>query len=384
MVVETKAQRLEREAAIRQHVQKQQRALTRINKFKAMSRSGNSEMGMSDNLDSAAVAEAEEIEAEDEACTLWVGNMPGELLQVSTLRISQYNLGGNEDQTYRPPSPRSIDKSGQTRRARRPGLDVDVENANYDYPVLHSMFGRYGVIENIEPRIKAGKNKSWALIRFTDAKAVQRAVNAALESPQLMRVPPKGGLSPGGHQIHVRNIGWDGRDGTKDGIGDSESERALREIFQPFGEFWHATVRHRIEKGKNTSWALVTMGTALAVDRVLAAPEVRTPAGTVLKVTKFDNKQAVDSSGGMKAIKTGALLIVKTCDTKGELERKQNNKQEGALANVWQSSRALVANNFGFNPAQSHKIQPGFSQVLQVAVDYAVAKNSPNVPASVC
>ena len=67
------------------------------------------------------------------------------------------------------------------------------------------------------------------------------------------------------HEIHVRGIGKDGWDGTDEGCGTYENEAALKKIFSPFGEFMHATIRHRIDtidiegspQRSNTSWALV-------------------------------------------------------------------------------------------------------------------------------
>ena len=61
--------------------------------------------------------------------------------------------------------------------------------------------------------------------------------------------------------LHVRGIG-----GPTQERGKFESVDALRELFQQYGEFIDATVRHRIDRktGENTSWALVTMGDAAA------------------------------------------------------------------------------------------------------------------------
>ena len=52
-------------------------------------------------------------------------------------------------------------------------------------------------------------------------------------------------------QIHVAGIGVDGWDGTPDGVGKFESENALRNIFQPFGHFVGAQVRHLIRASTN-------------------------------------------------------------------------------------------------------------------------------------
>ena len=76
------------------------------------------------------------------------------------------------------------------------------------------------------------------------------------------------------HVLHVRGIGVHGWDGTPEGRGTYENEGALRELFKRFGVFRSATIRHRVEDGENTSWALVTMGDEIAVERALSAPTV--------------------------------------------------------------------------------------------------------------
>ena len=53
-----------------------------------------------------------------------------------------------------------------------------------------------------------------------------------------------------------RGIGAEDWDGSEHGVGRYENEASLREIFAPFGMFLSAAIRHRIQDGKNTSWAL--------------------------------------------------------------------------------------------------------------------------------
>ena len=53
--------------------------------------------------------------------------------------------------------------------------------------------------------------------------------------------------------------GWDG---TEEGRGVYESDEALEEIFEVFGPYVRATIRHRVKNGQNPSWALVTMATS--------------------------------------------------------------------------------------------------------------------------
>ena len=98
--------------------------------------------------------------------------------------------------------------------------------------------------------------------------------------------------------IHVRNIGVHGWDGSADSEGTYESEDKLREIFSVFGPFVQATVRHRVVDGKNTSWALVTMGDADSVDRALASQPMA--GDTALQLSRFSAKIASTSTGAMK------------------------------------------------------------------------------------
>ena len=104
------------------------------------------------------------------------------------------------------------------------------------------------------------------------------------------------------NRLHVRGIGVHGWDGTEEGKGDYESEAALRKIFERFGYFQNAMVRHRVQDGKNTSWALVTMADEAAVERALAA-HAKQPvmAGRQeLVLTRFSKAQGESSTGGMK------------------------------------------------------------------------------------
>ena len=108
-------------------------------------------------------------------------------------------------------------------------------------------------------------------------------------------------------QIHVRGIGIDGWDGTEGGVGRYENEAALQEIFGAFGTFVQATIRHRIEDGQNTSWALVTMGDAESVDRALAAPSVMAGTGKLV-LNRYSKKQAAASTGAMVRVQHHAAV----------------------------------------------------------------------------
>ena len=166
MRVETTAQRLEREAAedrVRQKYEmgEQQKAEKQKNKTR-FSRARNRSNSMV------------EPDFFDERCTLWVGNIPSELLDGS--REVKQRRGVEQPDV-------AFDRSSLP--AERSSDNVE------QFSVLCEMFRRYGVITNISPRIKQGKNNSWAFITFTEVKAVEKVLSSALESPNLMRVPPK-------------------------------------------------------------------------------------------------------------------------------------------------------------------------------------------------
>jgi hypothetical protein len=116
-------------------------------------------------------------------------------------------------------------------------------------------------------------------------------------------------VDPELYHVHVRGIGVDGWDGTPDGVGTYENSAALREIFSRFGDFKQATIRHRVVGDQNTSWALVTMGDAAAVDKALAAHS-KSPilAGSnPLVLTRFNAEQAAQSKGAMSHVRVESL-----------------------------------------------------------------------------
>ena len=97
-----------------------------------------------------------------------------------------------------------------------------------------------------------------------------------------------------------------------------------------FGAFVQATIRHRIQDGKNTSWALVTMADTASVDKALvrsylaiscretcfsslscggrsgqAAPAVMA-GSSKLVLNRFSTKQAAASTGAMGKVQKEA------------------------------------------------------------------------------
>ncbi len=112
------------------------------------------------------------------------------------------------------------------------------------------------------------------------------------------------------HRIHVRNIGVDGWDGSEQGIGLYESEEAITKLFADFGQVLSVLVRHRIEAGENTSWAVVTMASAEEVEAALQAhASVGIMAGeTVLELNPFDVSQAHASTGAMANVRADLEL----------------------------------------------------------------------------
>ena len=153
----------------------------------------------------------------------------------------------------------------------------------------------------------------------------EQMAKTAPPSPTAAASPPSPTAATE-HQIHVRGIGVDGWDGTEEGTGSYENEEALEEIFSVFGSFVQATIRHRIADGKNTSWALVTMGDAESVDRALSEPSVM--AGTnKLVLNRFSAKQAAASTGAMKQVRMSAKDKIRQ---RSELKLKQKRALDKA------------------------------------------------------
>ena len=120
------------------------------------------------------------------------------------------------------------------------------------------------------------------------------------------------GMLAEGLTLHVRGIG-----GPTAEPGVYESAQALRAIFEEFGSFSDAMVRHRVDEttGRNTSWALVTMGDVESAQRALEVSEaggVLRPDGVALRVTAYSPKTAAESKGAMGRTRTA----VETMDSR--------------------------------------------------------------------
>lgn len=112
-----------------------------------------------------------------------------------------------------------------------------------------------------------------------------------------------------GLTLHVRGIG-----GSTPDPGVYEDVQALRMIFEAYGTFRDAVIRHRVdeETGKNTSWALVTMCDVESAQRVLEAAAiggVLRPDGVKLQVNPFSSAAAKSSTGAMRRT-TDAVQIL--------------------------------------------------------------------------
>ena len=177
---------------------------------------------------------------------------------------------------------------------------------------VDSMFELYdrdrnGTLDRLELRelmseLNGGTSVADGAIEFVIARVKEAKEEAGEARARALE-------APGEYQIHVRGIGVDGWDGTPDGIGRYETGGALREIFSEFGNYQNSMIRHRIENGVNSSWALVRMGDAASVDEVLEAHAV-TPmcAGSnPLVLTRYSNEQAAESTGEMARMKVEAL-----------------------------------------------------------------------------
>lgn len=99
-----------------------------------------------------------------------------------------------------------------------------------------------------------------------------------------------------GRILHVRGVGQGRQDPSR--MGPYENDNALRAAFSEFGPVQSVKIRHRQEDGKNTSWALITMGDASSAAAVLSEPQV-TIGEYPLNVTPFSKGVADRSTGAM-------------------------------------------------------------------------------------
>ena len=159
------------------------------------------------------------------------------------------------------------------------------------------------------------------------------------------------------NRLHVRGIGVHGWDGTEEGKGDYESEAALRKIFERFGYFQNAMVRHRVQDGKNTSWALVTMADEAAVERALAA-HAKQPvmAGRQeLVLTRFSKAQGESSTGGMKQqvrVVLPSVLFSATSQHRVSMQMADAERKALALEHVKQKLRSIAYVLKGQSPVE--------------------------------
>ena len=159
------------------------------------------------------------------------------------------------------------------------------------------------------------------------------------------------------NRLHVRGIGVHGWDGTEEGKGDYESEAALRKIFERFGYFQNAMVRHRVQDGKNTSWALVTMADEAAVERALAA-HAKQPvmAGRQeLVLTRFSKAQGESSTGGMKQqvrVALPSVLFSATSQLRVSMQMADAERKALALEHVKQKLRSIAYVLKGQSPVE--------------------------------
>lgn len=141
-----------------------------------------------------------------------------------------------------------------------------------------------------------------------------------------------------------------------------EDYPALRRMFDRYGQI--VQIIPRIIRGANNSWCFITF---TAPEAVQYAIRVATESPQLMRTPAPDD--------------TGALLKVMATDTAVELERdKQQRAEQGALATVWQGALDAGSSglsNIGFGGEREGEVQSGYSQLLQVACDYAQDSHSP-------
>lgn len=149
----------------------------------------------------------------------------------------------------------------------------------------------------------------WEAERVKMQKTIE-AQKRALEELNSRKVEEVEAIEIHRNELHVRGIGCDGWDGTDEGVGEFESEGALRRIFLPFGKLQQAAIRHRVADGKNTSWARCTMESEEVVEKILEAHAVSPiMAGEhPLTLSRVDPKVKLQSTGAMTRKMAESLL----------------------------------------------------------------------------
>eukprot|EP01047_Picozoa_sp_COSAG01_P031917 COSAG01_NODE_2286_length_7990_cov_5.551895_6_plen_528_part_00 len=100
----------------------------------------------------------------------------------------------------------------------------------------------------------------------------------------------------------VRGIGVDGWDGTATGRGTYENERAIIGIFNRFGHVMRVDIKHQVETTGNLSCALVTMGRAASVLKIVRAAESEgiMAGSTRLEVSRFEPDEHTTNTDSMR------------------------------------------------------------------------------------
>ena len=181
-------------------------------------------------------------------------------------------------------------------------------------------------------------------------------------------------------------------DGSEEGRGEYEDLDKLMDLFNAFGQCHHVVIRHRIEidpphdrddenfvRRRNSSWAIVTMADRASAERVRDA---KVMAGDhQLKIAPFDNKRAVNSTGGMQVVRLKTAIDAKPpghyvlkCDTHGvtykirkcNLPKLHSKKALKALMTIWDRFPTLCVSNLP-TTVKNDDLQNAFSKFGQIS-----------------
>jgi CBS domain-containing protein len=155
-------------------------------------------------------------------------------------------------------------------------------------------FMTYRLAENIKRYKAESLIRGW-VCRWRKRRELRMQLQAI--EAQAQTTGSVGGM----YGLHVRRVGEEGWDGTLDGRGTYEEPAKLESLFSQYGRVAKVSkVRHRIQDGKNTSWAIVMMETAEGMN---AAIEGTIMVGeTKLQVAPFSPKVALASTGAASSI----------------------------------------------------------------------------------
>lgn len=171
--------------------------------------------------------------------------------------------------------------------------------------------------------------------------------------------------------LHVRGIG-----GPTEEPGPYENFEALKQVFKPYGEVVDVVVRHRVEDGHNTSWALVTMESEASAQKAL---DNEVFAGKQkLVINPYKAKQAAASDGAMAKTRNRQLKVQERAQEMAMAKGKGKSKGKGNTANFSTTfHKDYGAYRYKFNDGN---LPAPFNMVVRTIESPKTSQKSPKIP----